>query len=325
MNPEGGFVSKPIVLIAEELSPATLEALGYVCEDLDAEALEQAHALFAESGLPQKQAQRFVDLALAREERNRVDIVQRALKPREITFPQFKYMIPGTAVLLTGLFVLLGFAALAFLTTQLPGTKLGIAQDAGWLAGLVANHEFFHFGVGKRLVADACHRERLGVDPIFMFGRRVDHDGAIRHRAVQQFVGRLAGKLHAAKQDFVLRMGVGVSAQFAEKRGLVLWFDVNLRCGQIKAVEGERSHPQVRVTVDQAGQDGAALQVDDLGSGLLATQNFGVASCYIDAGAGNGERLDPGLLFVAGVDAAIGEKYVRREGAVEDQDQSTGS
>ena len=30
----------------------------------------------------------------------------------------------------TGLFVLLGFAALGFLTTQLPGTKLGIAQDA---------------------------------------------------------------------------------------------------------------------------------------------------------------------------------------------------
>lgn len=30
----------------------------------------------------------------------------------------------------TGLFVLLGFAALGFLTTQLPGAKLGIAQDA---------------------------------------------------------------------------------------------------------------------------------------------------------------------------------------------------
>jgi phospholipid/cholesterol/gamma-HCH transport system substrate-binding protein len=29
----------------------------------------------------------------------------------------------------TGLFVLLGFAALAFLTTQLPGSKLGVATD----------------------------------------------------------------------------------------------------------------------------------------------------------------------------------------------------
>lgn len=34
---------------------------------VEPEALEQAHALFAESGLPQKQAQRFIDLALARE------------------------------------------------------------------------------------------------------------------------------------------------------------------------------------------------------------------------------------------------------------------
>ena len=31
----------------------------------------------------------------------------------------------------TGLFVLLGFAALGFLTTQLPGTRVGLGQDAG--------------------------------------------------------------------------------------------------------------------------------------------------------------------------------------------------
>jgi phospholipid/cholesterol/gamma-HCH transport system substrate-binding protein len=31
----------------------------------------------------------------------------------------------------TGLFVLLGFAALAFLTTQLPGSKLGVLADSG--------------------------------------------------------------------------------------------------------------------------------------------------------------------------------------------------
>jgi len=31
----------------------------------------------------------------------------------------------------TGLFVLLGFAALFFLTTQLPGSKLGVLQDTG--------------------------------------------------------------------------------------------------------------------------------------------------------------------------------------------------
>jgi phospholipid/cholesterol/gamma-HCH transport system substrate-binding protein len=41
-------------------------------------------------------------------------------------------MVPNRSLEVgTGLFVLLGFAALGFLTTQLPGTKLGIAQDAG--------------------------------------------------------------------------------------------------------------------------------------------------------------------------------------------------
>jgi phospholipid/cholesterol/gamma-HCH transport system substrate-binding protein len=34
----------------------------------------------------------------------------------------------------TGLFVLLGFAALAFLTTQLPGSKLGVLGDGGGYA-----------------------------------------------------------------------------------------------------------------------------------------------------------------------------------------------
>jgi capsular exopolysaccharide synthesis family protein len=50
-----------------------------------------------------------VNLALARDERNRVEIVQRALKPREITFPQLKVMIPATAVLVAGLYVLILF------------------------------------------------------------------------------------------------------------------------------------------------------------------------------------------------------------------------
>ena len=50
-----------------------------------------------------------IGLALLREERNRVDIVQKAIRPREITFPQFKYMIPASAVLLTGLYVLILF------------------------------------------------------------------------------------------------------------------------------------------------------------------------------------------------------------------------
>jgi len=50
-----------------------------------------------------------IALALKRDESNRVEIVQRALKPREITFPQLKVMIPATAVLIAGLYVLILF------------------------------------------------------------------------------------------------------------------------------------------------------------------------------------------------------------------------
>ena len=50
-----------------------------------------------------------ISMALMREERNRVEVVQKALRPREITFPQFKVMIPATAVLLTGLYVFVLF------------------------------------------------------------------------------------------------------------------------------------------------------------------------------------------------------------------------
>lgn len=58
---------------APEPQPAVPEAIVYEPFALpegmsvEPEALEQAHALFAESRLPQKQAQRFIDLALARE------------------------------------------------------------------------------------------------------------------------------------------------------------------------------------------------------------------------------------------------------------------
>jgi phospholipid/cholesterol/gamma-HCH transport system substrate-binding protein len=43
----------------------------------------------------------------------------------------------------TGLFVLLGFAALAFLTTQLPGSKLGMLTDSG---GFVVKARFDNVG-----------------------------------------------------------------------------------------------------------------------------------------------------------------------------------
>jgi Mrp family chromosome partitioning ATPase/uncharacterized protein involved in exopolysaccharide biosynthesis len=78
-----------------------------------------------------------INLALAREERNRIDIVQEAVKAREITFPQFKVMIPATSVLVTGIFVLILFVR-EFLDQRvkypgdlapLPGRILGVIPE----------------------------------------------------------------------------------------------------------------------------------------------------------------------------------------------------
>jgi len=78
-----------------------------------------------------------INVALAREERNRVEIVQRALRPREISFPQFKFMIPGTSVLLTSLFLLILFIR-EFLDQRVkyptdlmsvPGKLLGVVPE----------------------------------------------------------------------------------------------------------------------------------------------------------------------------------------------------
>jgi capsular exopolysaccharide synthesis family protein len=78
-----------------------------------------------------------INLALARDERNRIDIVQEAIKAREITFPQLKVMVPATAVLVTGLFVLILFVR-EFLDQRvkypsdlaaLPGKLLGVIPE----------------------------------------------------------------------------------------------------------------------------------------------------------------------------------------------------
>jgi succinoglycan biosynthesis transport protein ExoP len=78
-----------------------------------------------------------INLALARDERNRIEIVQEAIKAREITFPQLKVMIPATAVLVTGLYVLILFVR-EFLDQRvkypsdlgaLPGKLLGVIPE----------------------------------------------------------------------------------------------------------------------------------------------------------------------------------------------------
>ena len=78
-----------------------------------------------------------VNLARLREESQRVEVVQRAIKPREITFPQLKFMIPGTAVLMCGIYILILFVR-EILDQRikypsdlmgLPGKILGVIPD----------------------------------------------------------------------------------------------------------------------------------------------------------------------------------------------------
>ena len=78
-----------------------------------------------------------LELARLRDESRRVEFIQKAIKPREITFPQLKFMIPGTAVVLCGLYVLILF--IRELLDQrvkypgdlvaLPGRILGVIPD----------------------------------------------------------------------------------------------------------------------------------------------------------------------------------------------------
>ena len=78
-----------------------------------------------------------VNLARLRDESHRVEIVQKAIKPREITFPQLKFMVPGTAVLLCGIYILILFVR-EILDQRikypsdlmsLPGKILGVIPD----------------------------------------------------------------------------------------------------------------------------------------------------------------------------------------------------
>ena len=78
-----------------------------------------------------------VNLARLRDESHRVEVVQRAIKPREITFPQLKFMVPGTAVLLCGIYILILFVR-EILDQRikypsdlmgLPGKILGVIPD----------------------------------------------------------------------------------------------------------------------------------------------------------------------------------------------------
>ncbi len=78
-----------------------------------------------------------VNLARLRDESHRVEVVQKAMKPREITFPQLKFMVPGTAVLACGIYILILFireildqrVKYPSDLLSLPGKILGVIPD----------------------------------------------------------------------------------------------------------------------------------------------------------------------------------------------------
>ncbi len=86
-------------LLGEDFT-SNMAELGTLREQLD-QAEEQRKVV--------SQTINDVNLARLREEAQRVEVFQRAIKPREITFPQLKFMIPGTAIILSGFYIVILF------------------------------------------------------------------------------------------------------------------------------------------------------------------------------------------------------------------------
>ena len=107
-NKEESF-SKLLKQQTEDFEKATKKVEGFTANMADMRGFEDQIAVLQDQRREVGKTIQDVNLALSRDERNRVEIVQRALKPREITFPQFKVMIPATAVLVAGLYVLILF------------------------------------------------------------------------------------------------------------------------------------------------------------------------------------------------------------------------
>lgn len=107
-NKEESF-SKLLKQQTEDFEKATKKVEGFTANMAEMRTFEDQVAVLQEQRREVGKTIQDINLALAREERNRVEIVQRALKPREITFPQFKFMIPLTAVVVAGLYVLILF------------------------------------------------------------------------------------------------------------------------------------------------------------------------------------------------------------------------
>ncbi|MSR34552.1 MAG: hypothetical protein EXS12_07135 [Phycisphaerales bacterium] len=114
-------------VLSEDLT-VNMAELGTLREQLD-EAEEQRKTV--------AQTINDVNLARLRQESRRIEIVQVAIRPREITFPQLKFMVPGTAVALCGIYIVILFIReildqrVKYPTDLLsmPGKILGVIPD----------------------------------------------------------------------------------------------------------------------------------------------------------------------------------------------------
>lgn len=102
-------LSKLLKQQTKDFEDAVKKVEGFTANMADMRGFEDQIVVLQEQRREVGKTIQDVNLALARDERNRVEIVQRALKPREITFPQLKVMIPATAVLIGGLYVFILF------------------------------------------------------------------------------------------------------------------------------------------------------------------------------------------------------------------------
>jgi capsular exopolysaccharide synthesis family protein len=93
----------------EDFDKATRKVEDFTANMAEMRSLEDQLEILQEQRKEIGKTIQDITVAMTRDERNRIEIVQDAIKAREITFPQLKVMIPATAVLVTGLYVLVLF------------------------------------------------------------------------------------------------------------------------------------------------------------------------------------------------------------------------
>src|SRR5579863_5431448 len=106
----------------------------------------------------------------------------------------------------------------------------------------------------------------------------------------------------------------GISFKLSDQSfWVVFWSDAVFGNREVEAVEREGAIPHVGVAVGKTRDDGSPLEVDDYRVGRLSAQNFLIGTDCVDASAGDGQRLGPGGLWIAGIDVAVDEQGVGGE------------